>query len=198
MRTLFIATTNPGKIREIKTILCDLPYKIVTMKEIGEEIIIEETGKTFAENAVLKATISGNETGLLTLAEDSGLVIDALGGEPGVYSSRYADGTTEGRIKKIFYQLKDIPMEKRTARYRAVAVVYDPANKSVKTFEGVTEGLITKEKVGKNGFDYDPIFFSLELNKTFGTATDNEKNRVSHRGKALLKLSEFLKNYSSA
>jgi XTP/dITP diphosphohydrolase len=197
MRTLLIATNNPGKIREIKSILCGLSIKIVTLNDIGVEINVEETGKTFEENAVLKAERVAFKTGYLTLAEDSGLEVDALNGRPGVYSVRYGKGTDHDRLLKLLEELKGIPFEKRTARYKAVVAIFDPEKKTVNTFNGATEGIITEKPLGENGFGYDSIFCSTELKKTFGQVTEREKNSASHRGKALKNALEFLKNYSN-
>lgn len=192
MRTLLIASNNSGKIREIKEILQGIPYEIKSLKDIELDIDVKETGKTFAENAILKAKTIGEKTGLLTLADDSGLEVDALNGMPGVYSARYADGLDLGRVEKILQELKGIPREKRTAQFRCVIAVYNPETNIVYTFEGISKGFIADKPVGKNGFDYDPIFFNPDLGKTNGEATLKEKNRVSHRAKALVKTKEFM------
>jgi XTP/dITP diphosphohydrolase len=193
MRILLVATTNQGKIREIKNLLHDIPYEIKTLKEMNFSLNVSETGKTFRENAILKAETFGKKSKLLTLAEDSGLEVDALNGAPGVYSARYADGSDTDRLNKLLTNLSGVPVDKRTARYKAVAVFFDPDSKKTVVKEGVTEGYITTKSYGSNGFGYDPVFFSFELNKTFGQSTDIEKNRVSHRAKAIEKLrSELL------
>ncbi len=191
-KILIIATKNKGKIKEIKEILCDIPIEIRSLNEIGLDIDVEETGKTFAENAILKAKAIGERTGLLTLAEDSGLEVDALGGRPGVFSARYVSGSDIDRINKLLKKLKNVPREKRKARFRAVVAIYDPNTKSVQTFEGMSEGYITEKPMGTNGFGYDPIFFNLDLGKTNGEATFEEKNRVSHRARALEKCKKLL------
>lgn len=192
MRKLLIATQNPGKIREIKEILKDIPFELKTLNDInfGEEV--PETGRSFKENAILKAKAIGEKAKLLTLAEDSGLEVDALGGRPGILSARYIKGSDEDRYNKLLDELKEIPKERRTARYKAVIAIYNPETKNIETFEGISEGRITEEPRGSNGFGYDPIFFNLDLGKTNGQASLEEKNRVSHRARALNKLKNFL------
>jgi XTP/dITP diphosphohydrolase len=224
-RTLLIASTNPGKSREIKEILKDISFELQTLNDIdfGEEV--PETGKSFKENAILKAKAIGEKTGLLTLAEDSGLEVAALRGRPGVLSARYAPGSDLDRINKLLKELKGVPKEKRTARYKAVVAIYIPWNRHsgnppaggasrigfwtrrvpagnpssqndkgrIFTFEGESYGYITEKIIGSNGFGYDPIFFNLDIGKTNGEATLEEKNRVSHRARALKKVKVFLK-----
>src|SRR3989338_886028 len=162
MRELLIATSNKGKIREIKEILAGIPYDIKTLADIDIKEDIPETGKSFEENAILKAKYAGGKSGLLTLAEDSGLEVDALAGKPGIYSARYVEGTDEDRINKILGELKEFPKEKRTARFKAVVAVYDP------------------------------IFYNQDLNKTNAEMTLEEKNKVSHRFRAISQAKEFL------
>lgn len=192
MRQLLIASKNTGKIQEMKAILSGAPFEIKSLSDIGKDIKVEETGKTFEENAILKAKTIGEKTKHFTLGEDSGLEVDALGSKPGIYSARYAPGSDENRMSKTLDELKRIPKEKRTARFRTVIALYNPDTKSVQTFEGVSEGYITQEPIGTNGFGYDPIFFNSELGKTNAQASFSEKNRVSHRAKALSKCKEFL------
>jgi XTP/dITP diphosphohydrolase len=147
---------------------------------------------TFEGNAIIKAMTVGKKTGFLTLAEDSGLEVDALGGRPGVYSARYAPGTDKDRYTKLLQELKDVPNEKRRARFTTVVAIYDPISDKVRTCTGAYEGTITFEPVGENGFGYDPVFFSTELQKTGAQMTLEEKNAVSHRGKAVRKAKEIL------
>lgn len=192
MRELLLASKNSGKIREIKEILSDVPYVIRILADVGITEDVPEKGNSFEENAVLKAEFIGDKTKLLTLAEDSGLEVDALGGRPGIYSARYAEGTDEDRINKLLNELKDMPYEKRTARFKAVVALYDPSTKKVHTFNGVSEGYITDKPVGKNGFGYDPIFFNLDLGKTNAEVSLEEKNQVSHRSRALQRAKNFL------
>lgn len=191
-KTLIIATRNKGKIMEIKEILSDIRFEIKSLNDIELDIDVEETGKTFTENAILKAKTIGEKTGLLTLADDSGLEVDALGGRPGIMSARYCEGTDADRIVKLLKELMGIPKEKRAARFRAVVAIYDPKTKEVQTFEGVSEGYITEKPIGTNGFGYDSIFFNLDLGKTNAEVTLKEKNQVSHRARALEKCKKLL------
>ena len=192
MRELLIATSNKGKIREIKEILAGIPYDIKTLADIDIKEDIPETGKSFEENAILKAKYAGGKSGLLTLAEDSGLEVDALAGKPGIYSARYVEGTDEDRINKILGELKEFPKEKRTARFKAVVAVYDPLGNKAQIFRGVSEGYITDIPSGDYGFGYDPIFYNQDLNKTNAEMTLEEKNKVSHRFRAISQAKEFL------
>ncbi len=195
MKQLLIATRNQGKFPEIVALLKDLPFEFLSLNNIsglppGYEV--EEPGMTFEGNAIVKAMTIGKKTGLLTLAEDAGLEVDALNGRPGVYTARYAPGTDEDRYRKLLEELKDIPDEKRTARFRAVVAIYNPENDKVRTCEGSYEGVIVREPVGINGFGYDPVFYSSVLKKTGAQATFEEKNSVSHRGQALRRAREIL------
>ncbi len=202
-RTILIASNNKGKIKEIKDILigppggeASIPFEIKSLIDLGININIEESGNTFAENAILKAKIVGEKAKLLTIGEDSGLEVDALNGRPGILSARYIEGSDLDRINKLLKELKNIPKEKREARFKAVVAVYIPTMRgSIITFDGVSEGFITEKPMGKNGFGYDPIFFNLDLGKTNGEATLEEKNRVSHRARALFKAKKFFCRY---
>ncbi|MBI3379622.1 XTP/dITP diphosphatase [Candidatus Gottesmanbacteria bacterium] len=196
MHKLLIASKNPGKIKEIKDILLGIPYEIKSLNDIGLDIDVEETGKTFAENAILKAKTIGEKTGLITLADDSGLEVDALNGKPGIHSARYAAGNDMDRINKLLKELSGIPKEKRTARFVAVIVLYNPETKNTQIFEGVSEGYITEKPIGSSGFGYDPVFFNLGLGKTNAESTSEEKNKISHRARALKKCKEFILNNS--
>lgn len=192
MKKLLIATRNKGKLREIVKILNDLPYEFISLEDIGFGEEIEENGKSFIENATLKAKQIGEQTNLLTLAEDSGLEVDQLDGRPGIYSARYKEGSDADRIEKVLDELKDVPKERRTARFRSVVAIYNPATKQVFTFIGESEGLITDKPIGENGFGYDPIFYNFDLGKTNGEVTLEEKNKVSHRGRVLAEAKIFL------
>ena len=192
MRQLIIASKNPGKIREIKEILADIPFEIKSLLDIGYIKEINETGKSFEENAIIKATTIGDQNQILTLAEDSGLEVDALGGKPGIYSARFEQGSDLDRINKLLKDLKGISKVKRTARYKTVVAIYNPETKSIETFEGTSAGYITEKPIGTNGFGYDPVFFNIDLGKINAIASFEEKNRVSHRAKALLKVKKFL------
>lgn len=192
MKQLLITTRNKGKIKEIKEILSGLLFEFKTLTNIGFKEEVKETGESFEENAVIKAKTVGEKTGLLTLAEDSGLEIDVLGEKPGVYSARYCQGSDLDRINKILGELRGIPEEKRTARFVSVVAIYDPSGKKTYIFEGISEGRITEKAIGKNGFGYDPIFYNFDLKKTNAQVSLEEKNRVSHRGRALSKARDML------
>ena len=189
---LIIATTNKGKLIEIKEILKGIPYEIKSSAEFGFNSDIPETGMTFKENSQIKAEFVGKKTGILTLAEDSGLEVDYLGGRPGIYSARYLPGSDDDRLKKVLSELKGVPKEKRNACFICVAALFDPNKNKTYFFEGDSRGYITEKPYGKNGFGYDPIFYNLELKKTNAQASSAEKNRVSHRARALIKVKEFL------
>ena len=192
---LLLATNNKGKIREYKSLLRGIPYEIVTLAEQGITTEVAEVGGSFEENARLKASTPAKESGLLSLADDSGLEVDALGGEPGSLSHRYAgEGATDAdRINYLLSRLKDIPDKERTARFRCVIAIAEP-NGRVELCFGECRGVITREPEGNRGFGYDPIFYLPELGKTMAELTLEEKNRVSHRAKAAKKAREILIN----
>lgn len=185
MKKLLIASANAHKIKELRDLLSDTPFEILSTTDVGFTEEIAETGNTYAENATLKAELLGKRYGHITIADDSGLEVDALEGRPGMYSARYAPGTDQDRINALLKELVAVPEEKRTARYRAVIAVYNPAEDATKIFEGACEGRILTGSHGVHGFGYDPIFFSTDLQKTFGEASEQEKQRVSHRARAL-------------
>lgn len=164
-----------------------MPFELISLDDLPINDEVSEDGKTFEENAIIKAKTIGEKTKMLTLAEDSGLEVDALEGRPGVLSARYCVGSDLDRIHKLLKELNGIPKEKRTARFKAVAALYNPLTNKVDTFTGVSEGYIAGKPIGTNGFGYDPVFFNLDLGKTNAQATLEEKNRVSHRGRALRK-----------
>ncbi|MDD5427054.1 MAG: XTP/dITP diphosphatase [candidate division Zixibacteria bacterium] len=183
---LVLATNNEDKIREIKNLLDDLPVTILTADDFLEFPDPQETGQTLEENAILKARQVAEFCEMAALADDSGLEVDALGGAPGVFSSRYAgeNVTYADNNRKLLAELKDVPIEKRTARFRCViAVCWE--NGTVETVEGTAEGYITEDSVGMKGFGYDPVFYYPPSGKRFSEMTVEEKNLVSHRGKAL-------------
>ncbi|MBI2617302.1 RdgB/HAM1 family non-canonical purine NTP pyrophosphatase [Candidatus Gottesmanbacteria bacterium] len=187
MKTLLLATKNPGKISEMMEILKDVPFRIQALRDFSFNEDIEEKGMTFEENATLKAMKVGEKFSVLTLADDSGLEIDALNGRPGVFSARYTDGSDEDRVKKVLIELKGIPKDQRTARFIAVVALFNPVSRELEKFKGVNEGYITDKPKGANGFGYDPIFFNPIFGKTNAQVTLGEKNRVSHRSIALRK-----------
>lgn len=190
MRKLVIATRNAGKAREMAEALAGIPYKIVSLADYPDAPDIDETGSTFVENAVLKATAYARFTGELTLADDSGLEVDALDGAPGVLSSRFAPTDPE-RNSKLLDLMRDVPDDKRTARFRCVIAIAQPDG-GVQTREGTVEGIIAREPKGTNGFGYDPIFHVPTLGKHMAELTSAEKNAISHRGQALEKAKGLL------
>jgi XTP/dITP diphosphohydrolase len=182
-----LATSNPHKLQEFREILADLPCTLVSPTELGLQVELEETGVTFADNAILKAIAYAEAAGLPTLADDSGLEIDALDGEPGVYSSRWAGVETPypERFRIIEARLADVPDERRTARYRAAIALAEPAPRGLyQVVDGTVEGRIAREPRGSGGFGYDPIFYVPDLGGTFGELPAAEKHRVSHRARA--------------
>jgi len=199
-RKILVATTNIGKIAELKAML-DLDAEWLDLSYYPEIEEIEEDGETFIENACKKAIGYASITGQWTIADDSGLQIDALGGEPGVKSARYSgektindDGTLidHRNIAKVLNLLEDVPQAKRTARFFCSLCLASPEQVLIET-EGTLEGLITNKEIGNNGFGYDPIFFVPHLNKTVAQLTSEEKNAISHRGNAIRKLKPLLK-----
>ena len=193
MKRLIFATGNQNKMREIREILADLPVEILSMKEAGIEADIVEDGKTFEENAIIKAKTIMELTGELVLADDSGLEIDYLNKEPGIYSARYMGEDTSYHIKNasLIQRLEGVPDEKRTARFVcAIAAVFPDGRR--KTVRAAMEGRIGYEEKGENGFGYDPIFYLPEYGCTSAELSMEEKNRISHRGKALCLIKEEL------
>jgi XTP/dITP diphosphohydrolase len=206
-RKILVATTNPGKIAEIRAMLDD-NIEWVSLSDFPKISEIKEDGSTFAENARKKATGYAKATGLWTLADDSGLVIDALGGEPGVKSARFSGEKKKEEIRslidhqniaKVLKLLTGVPKEKRTARFVCCLCLACPEpvegaspDKILIETKGTLEGFITDREIGENGFGYDPIFFVPHLNKTVGQLTAKEKNAISHRGNAIRKLKPLL------
>jgi XTP/dITP diphosphohydrolase len=184
---LLIATNNPGKLREYRDLLRGLPVKITSLQEEGIDFEPEETGSTFEENAALKARAFAARSGLPTLADDSGLEIDALGGAPGVHSARYG-GARRGedvyRYEMVLRQLEGVSPAERTARFRCVVAVALPDG-WVATADGKVEGVIAFEPRGDRGFGYDPIFFMPEFECTMAQLPPETKNRISHRARAV-------------
>ncbi len=183
---LLIATNNAHKIEEFKEIFADLPLEITFPRELGLEMEPEETGTTFEENAIIKATAFAQVTGLLTIADDSGLEVDALGGEPGVYSARYGDTPKEAhreRYELVLKKLAGVPDDRRTARFRCALAIVLP-EMVVDVVHGAVEGRITHAPAGDGGFGYDPIFRVPAFSKTLAQVSSAEKHRISHRGRA--------------
>ena len=183
---IVFATGNEGKMREVRLILQDLGFPVLSMKEAGVSLDIEENGTTFAENAMIKARAVWEKTGGIVLADDSGLVVDYLGGEPGVYSARYLGEDTSYEIKNqaIIDRLADVKEEERTARFVSAIAAVLPDGSELVT-EGTVEGLIVHEPAGNGGFGYDPIFYLPEYGVTSAEIPIEKKNEISHRGKAL-------------
>lgn len=200
---LLVSTTNAGKLREIQALLADLPFEVRALPADTDITPPEETGETFAENARLKARYYANATGLLTVAEDSGLEIDALGGRPGVLSARYPGATYEERFRNLYAELASAQPRQAgeatggrinpawTARFVA-ALALVRGDEMVFEARGTVEGVIAPAPRGTDGFGYDPIFFYPPYGRTFGEATKDEKSRVSHRGAAFRALRAFL------
>ena len=193
---IVIATRNRHKAVELQTLLHGVGYDAVRLDEIdpdGKIPEVEETGITFKENALLKAHAIAKATGLPSVADDTGLEVDALEGAPGIFSARYAgeNCTYEDNVKKLLRELSDVADDRRTARFKTVAVyVHKETELSA---EGVVEGVITEKAEGVGGFGYDPVFSVLDMKKTYAQHADEEKNRVSHRGKAIRSLIEKLR-----
>jgi XTP/dITP diphosphohydrolase len=194
LKKMLLATSNQGKILEYKALLKGIPYEIVTLSDRGISMEVTETVRTYEENARLKATTLARESGLLTLADDSGLEVDALGGEPGVRSARYAgEGISDAdRNAYLLSKLQNVPEKERTARFICVIAIAGPGGK-VAIFRGECRGFITTAPRGKHGHGYDPVFYVPELGKTMAELTLEEKNGVRHRARAAEKAREGLK-----
>lgn len=197
MDKIIFATGNKDKVKEIQMILADLGVEVITMKEAGISIDIEENGATYEENAMIKARAVAAYTEAIVMADDSGLEIDYLNKEPGVYSARYLGEDTSYRIKNanLISRLDGVPDEKRTARFVCAIGAVFPDGTEVTT-RGTIEGRIGYEEKGANGFGYDPIFYVPEFGKTTAELSEEEKNQVSHRGNALRLMKEELKKYA--
>lgn len=190
---LLIATHNRGKLIEYQEMLTDFALELVTLDDVGIGEDVEETGATFAANARAKAVEYARRSGLLTLADDSGLEVDALGGEPGVHSKRYAgeNKSDPERIAFLLDKLQDVSREKRTARFRCAIALATPRG-DVRECDGACEGLIELAPRGTNGFGYDPVFLFPERGMTMAELSSEEKNRISHRARATEKARKIL------
>ena len=193
MTKIVFATGNQGKMREIKAIMADMDVEVVSMKEAGICIDIEEDGATFEENALIKARAIAKETDAIVLADDSGLEIDFLDKAPGVLSARYMGEDTPYEVKNahILDLLKDVPGSERSARFVCSIAAVFPDGREFTTYATI-EGEIGHKIAGENGFGYDPIFFVPEFGKTTAELSAEEKNEISHRGKALSMMKEIL------
>jgi non-canonical purine NTP pyrophosphatase (RdgB/HAM1 family) len=192
---IIVATKNEGKLREIRSILKDLPFKLFGLNHFENVPDVEEDGKSFSENGLKKARFYSKLFGRIAIADDSGLEVDALGGRPGIYSARYAGkgASDQENRKKLLKELEGVPISKRGAKFKCAIAVVWPDGKEVIT-EGACRGRVGFKEVGKNGFGYDPLFILSRHGKTMGQLSLQEKNRISHRGKALRKLRKVLKD----
>jgi len=190
---LLLATNNQAKVREYKSLLQNLPFKLVTLAEEGITTVVDEVGESLEENARLKATVLADKSRLVALADDSGLEVDALGGEPGRLSARYAgEGASDrDRVDYLLSRLQGVSWEKRTACFRCVIAIATPGGE-VEFCSGACRGFITFEPRGEQGFGYDPVFYLPELDKTMAELPMEIKNRVSHRGQAARKAYQAL------
>jgi XTP/dITP diphosphohydrolase len=195
---LLLATNNRGKLREYRSLLRGIPFEMVTPADLAITGEVEEAGTSFEENATLKAVAMARRSGLLTLADDSGLEVDALGGAPGPLSARYAgEGASDaGRVNFLLSKLKNVPEGKRAARFRCVIAVATPEGK-VELFSGECRGVIIDKPRGNNGFGYDPIFYLPEFGKTMAGLTLIEKNKISHRARAAEKAKRYLMKWQA-
>ena len=189
-----IATRNTGKMNEMRKMLFNTSFSAFSLDEVSVLEEVEETGTSFEENAMLKAKTYGKWSGKLTIADDSGIEVDALGGAPGIYSARYGgDGKDDqDRNKLLLENVEGIPEHQLTARFRCVVALWNPIDNTIVTFDGKIEGKITRNVRGENGFGYDPLFFFPEKNKTLAELTLIEKERVSHRGEAMRKALAYM------
>ena len=194
MPKLLLATNNKAKVQEYKSLLQNLPFELVTLAEQGITTTVSEGGESLEENARLKATVLAAESHLLALADDSGLEVDALGGEPGRLSARYAgEGASDrDRVDYLLAKLRGVPWERRSARFRCVIAIATPDGE-VELCSGECRGFITFEPMGEQGFGYDPVFYLAELDKTMAELSLEIKNQVSHRGQAARKACQLLR-----
>lgn len=191
-RTLVLATRNMGKVSEFRDLLKDLDVEVRPISDYPGTHEVEEDGDTFEKNAIKKARAAAEQTGEIAMADDSGLEVDALGGEPGVHSARYSGGGDAANCQKLLSKLEGVPDERRTARFKCVVAIATPHGE-VHTASGSCEGYIAREPRGTRGFGYDPVFVVPEFGKTFAELTEEEKNLVSHRARAVEAAKETLK-----
>lgn len=191
MKSLIIATNNIGKFREIKDFLAQEFDTFYSLNDFEEKVEVDEDSPLYTENVAKKARKIGDRFNCETLADDSGLEVDALGGRPGVFSARY--GSTDGeRVERLLKELEGVEWEKRTATFKAYLSFYLPERERSYIFYGALPGFITFERKGMSGFGYDPVFYLPEFNKTLAELSLEEKNRISHRGRALAAFRNFL------
>ena len=194
-KKLLVATHNQGKVAEFTDMLADLAIEWLSLDDVGVTADVAETGRTFRENAVLKARAYAQMTGWLTLADDSGLEVDALGGQPGIYTARYGGvGLTHaGRYQLLLKNLHDVPWAKRTARFQAVIALAAPDGTLLGTADGVCEGMIATEPAGVGGFGYDPVFYLPDRGMTMAQVEAAVKHQISHRGRAMRAIEPLLR-----
>jgi XTP/dITP diphosphohydrolase len=192
---IVLATRNKDKGREIAAVLADLEIRVRTLAEFPDAPDVVEDGATCEANAIKKAESAARFTGLPAVADDTGLMVDALGGRPGVYAARYAgeNATYADNWRKLLKELDGVPRDERTARFVTVAAIAMPSRDQPTVVEGVLEGVITEQPAGDKGFGYDPVFYVPVLKRTLAQLTQEEKNRMSHRGRAFAKVREILK-----
>ena len=197
MKEIIIATKNKGKAKDFEQLLEPMGYKVLTLHDVAPHMDVEETGETFEANAILKAEAIAQELQVTVIADDSGLEIDALGGEPGVYSARYSgdEKNDASNIDKVLQKMVQVPDDEKTARFRCVLALASPGKETI-LFEGTCEGLIINERKGDNGFGYDPIFYVPSLEKTMAEMEPSEKASVSHRGNAIRELGKAMPGLS--
>lgn len=193
---IILATNNDHKVRELLALFAGLPFVWRSLKDYPQVVMPEESGDTFEENAFAKARAVAESTGLWALADDSGLCVDALGGAPGVRSSRYAgdEGNASHNIEKLLAAMKDVPIGKRGASFVCTMALVGPRSET-RVVEGRCDGEITFSPRGEGGFGYDPVFMIPKLGKTFAELTEDEKNRVSHRASAAVSMREILSSF---
>lgn len=189
MKELIVASRNKGKVKEIKELLANLSFKVTSLLDYPHIPEIIEDGKTYRANALKKACSVARATGKMTMSDDSGIEVKALGYAPGIYSSRFAgEGASEkARNKKLFKMLKGVPMHKRQARYRCVIALVNARGQELGVVQGTCSGYVTTREVGQNGFGFDPLFLLKRYNKTFGQLPPTLKAKISHRARALKK-----------
>lgn len=200
MKRLVIASNNEGKIKEIKRVLASFPVEVLSLRDMGLDIDVEEDGLTFEDNAkkksveIYKELIRRNESNFIVMSDDSGLEVDYLDGEPGVFSARYAGehGNDKKNNEKLLLNLAGVSDDNRKARFVCQLAIINDKNE-YRTVRGTVDGYILEEEKGNGGFGYDPLFFYKPLNKSFGELTMEEKNEISHRGVALQKVKEIIK-----
>lgn len=192
MKEIVIASNNKHKVKEIKQLIGEYFDKIYSLKELNIDVEIEETGSSFYENALIKAKAISQRVNMQALADDSGLMVEYLDGKPGVYSARFAGAPSDDKKNNqlLIQKLKGI--KNRKACFKTCIVIFNPKGEIISA-EGITEGEILEKEVGNNGFGYDPLFYSYDLCKSFGVATEEEKNAVSHRSRALKAIQKKLK-----